>query len=117
MEVTGNLIKKLDIQKGISKAGKEWQKMSFVIETDSKYNNQICFDLFGEEKIAMLDQEIGSELKVYFNLSSREFNGRYYTQAQAWKIENLNNNISVNSEEDDFLQSIAEADFKGDSPF
>ncbi len=91
MEVTGKLIKKLDIQKGTSKAGKEWQKMSFVIEIDSKYNNQICFDLFGEDKIAMLDQEIGSELKVYFNLSSREFNGRYYTQAQAWKIESQNN--------------------------
>ena len=116
MEVTGKLIKKLDIQKGTSKAGKEWQKMSFIIETDSKYNNEISFDLFGEEKISMLNQEIGSELKIYFNLSSREFNGRYYTQAQAWKIEELNN-ISNESDEDDFLQSIAESDSKGDSPF
>lgn len=87
MEANGKLIKILDTQTGTSKAGKEWSKKSFVIETDSKYNNEICFDLFGEEKIALLSQEIGSEIKVKYNLSSREYNGRYYTQAQAWFIE------------------------------
>ena len=87
MEANGKLIKILDKEQGTSKAGKQWVKQSFVIETDSQYNNEICFELFGEEKIGMLNHDIGSTLNVKFNLSSREYKGRYYTQAQAWRIE------------------------------
>ena len=87
MEANGKLIKILDKEQGTSKAGKQWVKQSFVIETDSQYNNEICFELFGEEKIGMLNHDIGSTLNVKFNLSSREYKGRYYTQAQAWRID------------------------------
>ena len=33
MEVTGKLVKKLELETGTSKAGKEWQKQSIVIDT------------------------------------------------------------------------------------
>ena len=35
MEIQGKLIKKLDIESGISKAGKQWQKQSILVEQDS----------------------------------------------------------------------------------
>ena len=35
MEITGKLIKKFDIESGISKAGKEWNKQSILIEQNA----------------------------------------------------------------------------------
>ena len=49
MKITGKLAKVLERQKGISKAGKEWQKQSFVLDTGSDFNNEICIDTFGDK--------------------------------------------------------------------
>ena len=51
MKVTGKITKVLDTQKGTSAAGKEWQKLSFILETTEDYNNLYCFDVFGDEKV------------------------------------------------------------------
>ena len=38
MKITGKLTKVLELQKGISKAGKEWQKQSFVLDNGADLN-------------------------------------------------------------------------------
>jgi hypothetical protein len=99
MEVQGKLINVLDTQSGKSSNGKEWSKKDFVIQTDAKYNPEICFTLFGTDKINILDNvSIGDEIEVHFNLSSREYNGKYYTQANAWKIEKIANEVEQGEE-------------------
>jgi len=108
MKVTGKLVKVLDKQQGTTQKGSEWIKQDFVIDTEAKYNPEICFTLFGEEKVSMLTQSIGDTIEVSYNLSSREYKGKYYTQAQAWKIESL----MVRQEEDSFIAELNE-----DSPF
>ena len=96
MKTTGKLVDVLNTQNGKSTNGKEWVKKDFVIETDAKYNPEICFTLFGKDKVSLLDNvSIGDEIEVHFNLSSREYKGKYYTQAQAWKIEKLSTNVPV----------------------
>jgi len=104
--IKGRITKKLVIEKGESKAGKEWKKQSFVLDTGAQYNPEVCFSLFGEEKINLLNKfNEGQEVEVGFNVSSREFNGKYYHNLDAWKIDlispsspNLN---SSDTEEDD----------------
>jgi hypothetical protein len=87
LAVNGKLVKLLDVESGTSKAGKEWKKQSFVIDTGAQYNPEVCFQLFGEDKIAMLDGlQPGTEIEVSFNLSSREYNGKYYHNIDAWRI-------------------------------
>ena len=87
LAITGKLVKVLDIENGTSKAGKEWKKQSFVIDTGAQFNPEVCFSLFGEDKIAMLQGiNPGEEIEVSFNLSSREYNGRYYHNIDAWRI-------------------------------
>ena len=98
MEVTGILVKVFDTQNGTSANGKEWMKKDFVIKTDAKFNPEICFTLFGEGKVNMLTQGVGAAVNVSFNLSSREYKGKYYTQANAWKIEGVK--AEVEQEED-----------------
>lgn len=88
LEVTGRISKILTLESGQSKAGKEWKKQSFLVDTGAQYNPEICFSLFGDDKINMLRNfGPGQEVKVNFNVSSREYNGRYYHNIDAWKIE------------------------------
>ena len=88
LKVTGKITVINAVEKGQSKAGKEWEKQSFVIDTGAKFNPEICFGVFGADKCADLitPLSVGQEVEVGFNLSSREFKGKYYTQADAWRI-------------------------------
>ena len=101
MEIIGKLIKRLDPVKGTSKAGKEWQKQSFIFEQDDKFNKEICVDVFGDLtkdiKLKLFkDLKIGEQYKVYINISSKEFNGKYYSSINGWNI----NRIQENKETD-----------------
>ena len=88
MEVTGKITKVLEKQSGVSKADKEWVKLSFVLETNEAYNNLYCFEIFGTEKVEQFEKynKVGQDVKVDFNVSTNEWNGKYFTSLQAWRI-------------------------------
>lgn len=90
LSVKGKISQVLQLESGTSKAGKAWKKQSFVVDTGAQYNPMVCFSLFGEDKIAMLSNcTAGQEVEVAFNVSSREFNGKWYHNIDAWKIDVL----------------------------
>tara|TARA_R110002020_G_scaffold440144_1_gene650757 strand:- start:182 stop:514 length:333 start_codon:yes stop_codon:yes gene_type:complete len=92
-QVQGKIIKVLNSQGGTSKAGREWIKQEFVIETEAQFNPLVCLTAFGEEKVKMLENHnIGDVVTVSYNLSSKEFNGRFYTTANVWQIAKSNGN-------------------------
>ncbi len=88
MKVTGKITKVLDTQKGTSAAGKNWQKLSFILETTEDYNNLYCFDVFGDEKVEQFLKynKVGQDVDVSFNVQTNEYKGKYYTSLQSWKI-------------------------------
>ena len=93
LSIKGKIKQKLDIEQGTSKAGKEWKSQSFILNTEAQYNPDICFKLFGEEKIQLLTNfQEEEKVEVFFNLSSREWNGKWFTSADAWKIEKNSDN-------------------------
>ena len=47
-------LKILEPESGTSKAGKQWKKQSFLVNTGAQYNPEVCFQLFGEDKITMV---------------------------------------------------------------
>lgn len=65
-----------------------FSKREFVIEVpDGKYPQLIKFEAL-KEKINLLDSvNIGDELKVTFDLRGREYNGKYFVNLNAWKVE------------------------------
>ena len=88
MQVKGTLLQILKLESGVSKAGKEWKKQDFVIETNEQFPKKVCFTLFGD-KINLIDNVTeGTEIEVFFSLESRDFNGKWYHNINAWKIEN-----------------------------
>lgn len=86
MEVTGKIIAKLPKMEGTSKAGRPWQKQEYVLETHETYPKKVKFDFFGD-KVDQYPLEIGDEVTVSYDIESREFNNRWYTDIRAWKAE------------------------------
>lgn len=88
LELEGKIITKLPVQNGTSARG-PWSKQEFVIEyQEGNYPTQVCMNVWGEEKVKDLEKfQAGEAVKVSFNLSSREYNGRWYSDIRAWRIE------------------------------
>ena len=83
MEISGKL--KLVLNEETFASG--FNKRSFVIGIESNYPYDICFDLL-KDKVRMIDGfQIGEEVKVSFDVRSREYNGKWFTGCTAWRIE------------------------------
>lgn len=85
MEVKGRVTQLLPQQSGMGKKG-PWKKQEFILETQSQYPKKICFSIWGD-KIDQYNLATGDMINVFVDLESREYNGRWYTEARAWKIE------------------------------
>ena len=103
MEIQGKLIKKLDIESGISKAGKQWQKQSILVEQDSlvDFNKEVVIQFFGDKMEQLRDLKEGSRVEVKFNLYSREHKGRYFHNIDGYLIANLSGQETSSQVSDD----------------
>jgi len=63
-------------------------KREFVVEVeDGKFPQSIKFECV-KEKTAMIDDyQIGESVKVFFDIRGNEYNGKYYVNLNAWKLE------------------------------
>jgi hypothetical protein len=88
MKVTGVITKVLDLQTGTAKDGSEWKKQGFLVQTKEQYNNLYCFELFGAEKVDnfLKYNKVNDSVDVEFNVQCNEWQGKYYTSLQAWKV-------------------------------
>jgi len=91
LKVTGIIKKILPVETGVSKADKEWKKQGFILDTGAQYNPEICFNVFGAEKVENLTKynKEGDSVEVHFNVSSREYEGKYFHNVDAWRIEKV----------------------------
>lgn len=85
MQLIAKLIQVLPVQTGMGKNG-EWRKQNIVLETDGMYPKKVCVTLWGD-KINESVLQVGSVLDVSFDIESREYNGNWYTDLRAWKVE------------------------------
>lgn len=84
-EVEGKLFKKFDTEKKSDK----FQARDFVIEVPSQYPQKVKFQLV-QDRCEIIDRfEEGEDVKVFFDLRGREWEGRFFTNLNAWKIEKV----------------------------
>ena len=86
LEITGKLIKTLPVQSGTNARG-TWSKQEFILETLEQYPRKVCISAWGERVNELGALQESDILKVTFNLESREYNERWYTDVRAWRIE------------------------------
>lgn len=92
MEVIGKIIKKLPLVSGTAKStGNPWKKQDYVLETSETHPKTIAFDFFGD-RADQFNFEVGDEIKLSFDIESREYQGRYYTNIRGWKGEKVTGN-------------------------
>ena len=88
MEIVGKVIQILPLQQGTSqRTNKPWMIQSFIIETQEQYPRKVCIEMFGEDRIKSNPVAVDQVVTVFYDLESREFNGRWYTSVRAWKVE------------------------------
>lgn len=86
MQVAGKIIHLLPVQTGTGRNG-EWIKQEFILETQEQYPKKICISTFGLLATSMDSYSQDEEIIAYYNLESREYNERWYTEVRAFKIE------------------------------
>ena len=89
LEIVGKLQQLLPVQKGTGSRG-EWIKQDFILETVEQYPRKVCVSAWGDKAKDLEGIQIGETLKISVNIESREYNGRWYTDVRAWRIEREN---------------------------
>lgn len=83
MELDGKIIIDLGLQSGTSKAGREWKKREWVLETFGQYPRKVKFHVFGD-KADTIGIEVGNSYTLSVDVESREFNDRWYTDVSCF---------------------------------
>ncbi len=83
LEIQGKV--KLLIDKQTFSSG--FEKREFVVTTQEQYPQDVKFECI-KDKIAMLDALTPGDLvNVAFNVRGNEYQGRYFVNLQAWKVD------------------------------
>jgi hypothetical protein len=64
-------------------------KREFVITTQEQYPQDVKLEVT-QQRVELLDSvKVGQTVDVSFNIRGNEYNGRYFVNLQAWKIESV----------------------------
>lgn len=85
-EIVGKLHKKFETENKTD----TFRAREFVIETeDGQYPQMIKFQCV-QDRTAIVDNvEEGEQIKVHFDLRGREWQGKYFTNLNAWRVEKM----------------------------
>jgi len=85
-EIEGTLHKVFDTE---SKS-ETFQVRDFVIKTEGQYPQFIKFQC-SQDRCGIIDShKEGEQIKVYFDLRGREWNEKFFTNLNAWRVEKPN---------------------------
>ena len=85
MEIEGTIIQLLERRSGISKStGNPWMSQGYVLATNEFHSKKIAFEVVGEDRIRRIGLQVDSYVKVFCEVESREFEGKWYTSVKAW---------------------------------
>lgn len=87
MDLNVKIVKILDAQSYVSKNNNQTYVTRFFVgeTTNTQYPKMVAFKVFGEEKFNAMGIVVGGTYNVSFDVESREWNGKYFTECQAWK--------------------------------
>ena len=89
-DITGNVIAILEPQRFVSqKNGNEYVTTVFVIETQGQYPKKVAMKVIGEDKFKQMGIAIGGTYNVSFDVESREWKGKWFTECQAWRTQRV----------------------------
>lgn len=84
----------IDEKSGQTKDGNEWRKVVFAVTNNDGYEgreNVYAFSKMGDEHVDNFIKynKVGDLVDVQFSISSRAYNGNYYTDLRAFRVEKV----------------------------
>lgn len=89
MEITGKVVRLGGLTEGTSARG-PWRKQDLIIETDEQYPKTVCLTCWTNQIDEIQNMVPGQPIKAQIDISSREFNGKWYTDVRVWRFEQVN---------------------------
>jgi len=107
-EIEGKLYKKFDTE---SKTASFQAREFVILISEDNYPQHIKFQLT-QDRCALIDDfEEGKTIKVHFDLRGREWNDKYFTNLNAWRIEKGEDTPVENTQPSDEPELPVEPDF------
>lgn len=92
MELQGKVIAVLPERSGVSQRG-EWKSQEFVIQyQEGQYPRHLQFTVFGAERLARFNIQIGQYVLVAFDIDARQWNDRWFTDIRAYDVRQVDPN-------------------------
>ncbi|MFT4685593.1 MAG: hypothetical protein ACJATN_000812 [Neolewinella sp.] len=91
-EITGTLVKKYETET----KGESFRVRDFVIKANDggQYDNFVKFQTTQDRTAIIDDLNEGDEIKVHFDLRGRQWQEKYFTNLNAWRVEKVSTNTA-----------------------
>ena len=86
MEITGKVVRLGNLTEGTSARG-PWRKQELIIETEEQYPRTVCLICWTNQIDEIQKFAPGQTIKAQIEISSREFNGKWYTDVRVWRFD------------------------------
>lgn len=116
MNFKGIITAAMPVASGTSKNGKEWRRASYILQYDNsneQYPKSVLFDVMGD-RIEQLNLQQGQEYEIEIDFTIREYNGRTYMSASAWKATPTQQAPAQPAQQPVYQQAQAPKDNMGD---
>ena len=122
MEITVKIEKILEPQSFVSKTnGNTYVTHVFVGETtNTQYPRIVAFKVMGDERMKNMGIVVGGTYNVSIDVESMEWNGKYFTECQAWKavrIDGQPQQVPQPTPQPQVAQAPQQAQYEDDTPF
>lgn len=88
IQLIGTIVRALPMQRGTKRDGGEWQKQDYLLSVEGeRYDNKVCFQIFGAEKIARIGLKENERVRVHLEIRANEYNGKFYNSIDCWKVD------------------------------
>tara|TARA_R110002020_G_scaffold346394_1_gene560272 strand:+ start:3911 stop:4213 length:303 start_codon:yes stop_codon:yes gene_type:complete len=90
MKITGKVKEIYKVQSGVSKKGNNWQKQGFLLDLEKNdFNSNLYVECFGDSINLINSLMNGQKVECEIEVSSREYNGKWYHNVNARSIEKI----------------------------
>ena len=86
MEIIGKVVRLGNLTEGTSARG-PWRKQELIIETEEQYPRTVCLICWTNQIDEIQQFAPGQTIKAQIDISSREFNGKWYTDVRAFRFD------------------------------
>ena len=111
LEIKGTITKIGETETKTGKDGAPWQKLIYLVTTEKTYNNLYAFEVFSQDKVEQFRKynTEGDKVSVKFNVSTNEWQGKYFTTLQSWRCTKDDNQTTA--------KETVQAEEESDLPF